>query len=159
MMPPLSEVVTRPEKSRPDHGETKHKTAARQHAKVKHVSHTSRPKAGGPCELEKRKSPETPVSPPARTSTPVVLKNKRQQPRRNSYTETNVNIVTQNIRGTQGTRDPNGTITDLGDIEAIVDIMNEKNRHLPSARNLDLRRHGNERERNHGNQPWNEKRK
>jgi hypothetical protein len=99
MMPPLSEVVTRPEKARPNHGKTKHETDARKNAEVKHVSHTSRPEAGGPCEPEKRKSPETPVSLPARTSTPVVLKNKRQQPR---------------------------TITDLGDIEAIVDIMIKK---------------------------------
>jgi hypothetical protein len=54
----------------------------------------------------------------------VLLKNKRQQPRRNLYTEPNVTIVvTQNIRGTQGSKDPQGNITDLGDIETVVDLM------------------------------------
>jgi hypothetical protein len=75
-----------------------------------------RPESGGPRELEKRKCPETPVSCPARSSTSVLLKNKRQQSRHNPYTEPNVTIVTQNIRGTQGSKDPQGNITDLGDI-------------------------------------------
>jgi hypothetical protein len=127
MMPSLSEVVTRPEKSRPDHGEPTHETSAQHRAEVQHVRRTSRPKAGVPSELEKRKSTETPVSPPARIPTPVILKNKIKQPRSKSYTEHNITIVTQNIRGTQGSRDHNGNTTDLGDIEAIVDIMHEKN--------------------------------
>jgi hypothetical protein len=45
---------------------------------------------------------------PVRSSTSVLVKNKRQQPCRNPYTEPNVTIVTQNIRGTQGSKDPQG---------------------------------------------------
>jgi hypothetical protein len=57
----------------------------------------------------------------------VLLKNKRQQPRRNPYTEPNVTIVTQNICGTQGLKDPQGNIIDLGDIEAVVELMRNRN--------------------------------
>jgi hypothetical protein len=57
---------------------------------------------------------------PARASKPEPLKNKRQQPHQNPYTEPNVNIVTHNICGTQGLRDPQGNVTDLGDIETVV---------------------------------------
>jgi hypothetical protein len=126
MKAPLLEVLTRPKKSRSNHGETTHETATQQHAEVQHARRTSRTKAGEPRELEKCKCSETLVSFPARISTPVILKNKRKQPRSKSYMDYNVDIVTQNIRGTQGTRDPNGTVTDLGDIEAIIDIMIEK---------------------------------
>jgi exonuclease III len=57
----------------------------------------------------------------------VLLKNKRQQPHRNPYTEPNVTIVTQNIRGTQGSKDPQSNIIDLGDIEAVVKLMRNRN--------------------------------
>jgi exonuclease III len=58
----------------------------------------------------------------------VLLKNKRQQPHRNPYTEPNVTIVTQNIRGTQGTKDPQGNIIDLlENIKAVVELMQNRN--------------------------------
>jgi exonuclease III len=41
--------------------------------------------------------------------------------------EPNVTIVTQNIRGTQGLKDPQGNIIDLGDIEAVVELMRNRN--------------------------------
>jgi hypothetical protein len=56
----------------------------------------------------------------------VLLKNKRQQPRCNPYTEPTVSIVTQNIRGTEGSKDPQGNTTDLGDIETVIDLMRSK---------------------------------
>jgi hypothetical protein len=70
---------------------------------------------------------ETFVSSPARKSTPVFLKNKIQQPRRNPYTKPYITIVTQNIRGTQGSKDPQGNTIDLGDIESVVDLMRNRN--------------------------------
>jgi hypothetical protein len=79
-----------------------------------------RPEAGGPRELEKRVCSETFVSSPARKSTPAFLKNKIQQPRRNPYTKPYITIVTQNIRGTQGSKDPQGNTIDLGDIGSVV---------------------------------------
>jgi hypothetical protein len=56
-------------------------------------------------------------------STPELLKNKRQQPHRNPYMKPNINRVTQNIRGTQGMRDRQGNVTNLGDIKTVVDLM------------------------------------
>jgi hypothetical protein len=126
MLSPLSEVTIRPDDSY--HGKTQTTTfiqtpdALKNHVRPFNI----RPKAGESCELEKRMYSETPVSCPARSFPPVLLKNKRQQPRRNPYTEPTVSIVTQNIRGTQGSKDPKGNITDLGDIETIVDLMRNK---------------------------------
>jgi hypothetical protein len=125
MLPPLSEVTTRPDDSY--HGKTQTTTflqppdALNNHVRPFNI----RPESGGPRELEKRKCPETPVSCPVRSSTSVLLKNKRQQPRRNPYTVPNVTIVTQNICGTQGSKDPQGNITDLGDIPLLGSYLGQ----------------------------------
>jgi hypothetical protein len=36
-------------------------------------------------------------------------------------------MVTQNICGTQGSKDPQGNIIDLGDIETVVELMRSRN--------------------------------
>jgi hypothetical protein len=126
MLPSLSEVTTRPDD--PYHGETQTTTLIRPFDVNNHVGPFDiRPKAGESRELEKCKCSETFVSSPARSSTPVLLKNKRQQPHRNPYTEPNVTIVTENICGTQGSKDPQGNIINLGDIKVVVEVMRNRN--------------------------------
>jgi hypothetical protein len=126
MLPPLSEVTTRPDETY--HGKTQTMTLVRPFNVNNHVQPFDiRPEVGGPCELEKRKCSGTFVPSPTRSSTPELLKNKRQQPRHNPYTEPNITIVTQNIRGTQGSKYPQGNIIDLGDIESVNDPMRSRN--------------------------------
>jgi hypothetical protein len=117
MLPPLSEVTARPSELNSNHGKMQYMTSS-QHNNAERqsfLSSNSRPQAGELCKLEKCKSSETSISRPARYSTPEHLKTKRQQPHHNPYMEPNVNIVTQNIHGTQGLKEPQCNIIDLPD--------------------------------------------
>jgi hypothetical protein len=93
MLPPLSEVTTRPDEPNFHHGKMLPTTLIQKSdAKNYARSFSIRSKAGESSKLEKCKSSETFISCPARGPTPVLLKNKRQQPRRNPNTEPNVTI-------------------------------------------------------------------
>jgi hypothetical protein len=75
MLPPLSEVTTRPDDTY--HSETQTTTLVQPLDVNKHVlPFDIRPEAGEPRELEKRKCSGTLVPCPARSSTPELLKKK-----------------------------------------------------------------------------------
>lgn len=126
---PLLEVVTRPGNYELHHdgGVQRSDEIEKPNTATQHVQCASNTNTGKCCELEKRKSAVTPEPHPAEAPTPGASNPKSKQPRSKSCVDVNLTIVTQNIRGNQGTLDPDGNIHDLGDIEAIVELMIQQN--------------------------------